>query len=270
MLRFGGSSDIKNFVKRYLAQIPLQGLVVVDIPAGKGDTSRFLHQAGAEVHAYDLFPEVFAVDGVSCREADLMEGVPEADGSVDMVICQEGIEHLPNQLSALREFNRILKPGGRLVITAPNISHLRGKISNLLVEGELSDRMPANELDALWYAGDGKMYFGHLFLIGIQKLRVLAKVSGFRLKKIHTVKASKGSLLYAPLYPVIVLANLWAYAASLHRKDGIAREDKRRVYKEQLMLNLHPGILFGRHLFVEFEKMAELNAVDVSVLNARY
>lgn len=270
MLKFGGSSDIKNYVKNYLSTLPLAGLRVVDVPAGKGVTSKFLHEAGADVAAYDLFPEVFEFDGVICHEADLMTGLPEVDSSADMVICQEGLEHLPNQLSALGEFNRILKPGGKLVVTVPSISHLRAKVSNLLTESELYSRMPPNELDALWYAGSGKMYFGHIFLIGIQRLRVLAVASGFRLKKIHTVKASGGALLYSPLYPLIALVNLWAYLKNVYRNDGIDREKKREVYREQMKLNLHPGLLFGRHLFVEFEKIAAMDTVDVSVVTARY
>ncbi len=270
MLKFGGSSDIKNYIKRYLSQLSLQGKRVVDVPAGKGDTARFLHEAGAEVAAYDLFPEVFEVEGLSCKGADLMSGVPEADASADMVICQEGIEHLPNQLAALNEFNRILKPEGRLVVTVPNISHLRAKVSNLLTESELYSRMPPNELDALWYADSGKMYFGHIFLIGIQRLRVLAVASGFRLVKIHTVKASNGALLFAPLYPLIALVNLWAYLKNVYRNDGIDRDRKREVYGEQMRLNLHPGLLFGRHLFVEFEKVAVLGEVGMKVENARY
>ncbi len=270
MLKLFGSSDIKRYVRPYLARLELKGMRVIDVPAGKGVTSQQLHEAGAKVCPYDLFPEVFEVEGLECREADLMEGLPEQDGSADMLICQEGIEHLPNQLAALREFNRVLKADGRLVITAPSISHLRARVSNLLTESELYSRMPSNELDALWYADNGKMYFGHIFLIGIQKLRVLAVAAGFRLCAVHTVKVSSGSLLYAPLYPLIVLVNLWAYLKNVYRNDGIPREQKRRVYAEQLKLNLHPGVLFGRHLFVEFEKVSDLDAVDVKVVNARY
>ncbi len=270
MLKFFGSSDIKQYVRRYLSNLELSGKRVIDVPAGKGVTSRQLHEAGADVIAYDLFPEVFEVEGLECQEADLMDGLPETDDSADIIICQEGLEHLPNQMAALREFNRVLKAQGRLVVTVPSISHLRGRMSNLLTESELYSRMPPNELDALWYADSGKMYFGHIFLIGIQKLRVLAVAAGFRLCKVHTVKVSNGSLLYAPLYPLIALVNLWAYAKNVYKNDGIDRDEKRRVYGEQLRLNLHPGILFGRHLFVEFEKVDELDALNVKVVNARY
>lgn len=270
MLKFSGRSDIKFFVRDFLQTQELAGQRVIDVPAGKGVTSKILDERGADVVPYDLFPEVFEYSPLTCKEADLMEGLPEESGSADMLICQEGLEHLPNQLAALGEFNRVLKKNGRLLITVPNISHLRGKISNLLVESELYGRMSPNELDALWFAKDGKMYFGHIFLIGIQRLRVLAVASGFRLKRLHTVKASKGSLLYFPLYPLVFLVNGWSYLKNVYRNDGIDRDAKKRVYGEQFKLNIHPAILFGRHVFAEFEKIDDLDELGMEVVTARY
>lgn len=264
MLRFSGTSDIKAYVRRFFeGRDDLRGKVVVDIPAGKGYMSRVLRQQGADVRPYDLFPEFFEVDGLECREADLTETLPIDDEAADIVLCQEGIEHLPNQLAALREFNRILRRDGTLVLTTPNISHLRGKLSNLLTESELYKRMPPNELDALWFSGAGKMYFGHIFLIGIQRLRVLAVAAGFRIRRIHTVKASSGSLLLGFFYPLIVLVNVLAYFKNVYRRDGLDRAEKRRVYREIIRINMHPTILFGRHLFVEFEKAAELSEIAI-------
>ena len=269
MLNFFGSSDIKGYLRHYLQGIPLKGRRVIDIPAGRGETAKLLHQLGADVHAYDLFPEVFTVTGLECHEVDLMEEVPEEGASADMIICQEGLEHLPNQLQALKEFNRILKTEGRLLITVPSISHLRARMSHLLSESELYSRMPSNELDALWYAADGKQYYGHLFMIGIQRLRILAIAAGFRIVKVHRVKVSYGALLWFPLYPLIVLVNAWAYLKNVYRHDSLDRALKKRVYGEQMRLNLHPTILFGRHLFIEFIKVDEHNTAPIPV-NARY
>lgn len=257
MLKFSGTSDIKAYVRDYFERRApeLRGKVVVDIPAGKGYISQILRDLGADVRAYDLFPRFFEVPGMECREADLSGRLPIDGASADIVLCQEGIEHLPDQLAALREFNRILKPDGTLIVTTPSISHLRARVSHLLSESDFYKRMPPNELDALWFADSGKMYFGHIFLLGIQKLRVLAAAGGFRIKALHPCKASASSLLLGFLYPIIALANLYAYWRNVRADDGIDRETKRRVYGEILRLNLHPTILFGRHLFVEFEKV---------------
>jgi SAM-dependent methyltransferase len=45
--------------------------------------------------------------------------IPEPDASFDVVLCTEVLEHLPNPLEALREFARLLRPGGHMIITAP-------------------------------------------------------------------------------------------------------------------------------------------------------
>lgn len=45
--------------------------------------------------------------------------IPEPNASFDVVLCSEVFEHLPDALKALEEFERLLKPGGKLIITAP-------------------------------------------------------------------------------------------------------------------------------------------------------
>lgn len=264
MLQFFGSSDIKNFVRKVLeSKSGLQGKKVADIPAGLGVTSKILMDKGADVYPYDLFPEVFKNTEQECKYADLQDKLPIDDDFLDMVICQEGIEHLPDQLATLKEFNRILAKGGTLIITTPNISHLRAKLSNFLTESELYKRMPANELDAIWQAADNRQYFGHIFLLGIQKLRILAIAAGFKLKKVHKVKSSTSALVLGVFYPLIVLVNLLSYFYNVRKKDKIDKNDKKRVYWEIVKLNMHPTILFGRHLFVEFEKVHELNDINL-------
>jgi len=45
--------------------------------------------------------------------------IPEPDASFDAVLCSEVLEHLPDPPKAIGEFARLLKPGGRLILTAP-------------------------------------------------------------------------------------------------------------------------------------------------------
>lgn len=45
--------------------------------------------------------------------------IPEPDASFDAILCVEVFEHLPNPFLALAEFGRLLKPGGKLILTAP-------------------------------------------------------------------------------------------------------------------------------------------------------
>ncbi len=45
--------------------------------------------------------------------------MPLEDASVDAILCTEVFEHIENPMLALREFSRIIKPGGKLILTAP-------------------------------------------------------------------------------------------------------------------------------------------------------
>ncbi len=45
--------------------------------------------------------------------------IPEPDASFDAVMCTEVLEHLPDPVVALKEFKRLLKQGGLIIITAP-------------------------------------------------------------------------------------------------------------------------------------------------------
>ena len=261
--------SIKYYVKRYLLahSADYAGKKVVDFPAGNGITSRILASIGANPVPMDLFPEYFEVEGMSCTRANIREGLPLASNSADAVICQEGIEHFSDQFSALKEFNRILKPSGTLLITTPNYSSLRGKLSYLLSESERHTfLMPPNELDSVWMSNQAiteEIYFGHIFLTGIQKLRVLAKLTGFRIKKCHFTRARSTSVILFPLfYPWILLSNWIAYRRNMRKNKDYDPAEKKAVYREQFHLSVDPKILTGGTLMVEFIKEQEVEQVS--------
>jgi SAM-dependent methyltransferase len=45
--------------------------------------------------------------------------IPEPNESFVAILCSEVFEHLPNPLPAIKEFSRLLRPGGVLILTAP-------------------------------------------------------------------------------------------------------------------------------------------------------
>lgn len=261
-------SSIKYYVKRYLLNLTdfYKGKIVVDFPAGNGVTSNILKNIGANPIPIDLFTEYFDVKGLECIRANIRKGLPLADKSADALICQEGIEHFSDQYQALKEFNRVLKLNGTLLITTPNYSNLRARLSYLLSESErFNSIMPPNELDSIWMTRSeitDEIYFGHIFLIGIQKLRVLAKLTGFRIKKCHFTKTKTTSLLLLPLfYPFILLSNWITYRKNLRKNKDYDMDTKKAVYDEIFRLSIDPKILIGGHLMVEFEKEQESDNV---------
>ncbi|WP_288368603.1 class I SAM-dependent methyltransferase [uncultured Roseivirga sp.] len=260
--------SIKYYVKRHLIDQKefYKGKTVVDFPAGNGVTSKILQDVGANPVPIDLFPEYFNIEGLDCIRANVREGLPLEEASADVLICQEGIEHFSDQFEALREFNKVLKPKGTLLITTPNYSNLRARMSYLLSESErYNDIMPPNEIDSIWMSDQtitDEIYFGHIFLIGAQKLRVLAKLAGFRIKKIHFTRRKSTSLLLFPfIYPFIRVSNWITYRKNLRKNKDYDMEVKREVYGEVYRLSIDPKILIQSHLMIEFEKEQEARNV---------
>ena len=145
--------SIKYHVKKYLIKnrFRIENKTVVDLPAGNGVTSKIIKDIGGIPIAFDLFPEYFKVEGIKCERANVLDKIPLENNAVDYVLCQEGIEHFSDQYMAFKEFNRILKINGSLIITTPNYSNLRARMSYFLSESErFNSIMPPNEIDSVW------------------------------------------------------------------------------------------------------------------------
>ncbi len=250
--------SIKYYIKHYLANLKteLKNKVVIDIPAGNGATSEILMNIGAKVEPFDLFPEYFMPKNVECKRADIVNKIPLNKNYADMLICQEGIEHFSDQLKVFKEFNRILKNQGKLLITTPSYSNLSAKFSYLLFESETNKKMPPNEIDDIWMSDKSitnEIYHGHIFLIGLQKLRIIGKLSGFKINEIKYLRLSKGSLFLFPIfYPLILIHSYLTYYKNIHRNKILSIKSKRDIYKEQLLININPGNLLNKHTFLVF------------------
>lgn len=260
--------SIKYHVKKYLIKNKerINGKTVVDVPAGNGTATKTILDVGGIPLAFDLFPEYFTVEGIECIRANVLDKIPLENDSVDFILCQEGIEHFTDQFKVLKEFNRILKMNGSLIITTPNYSNLRARMSYFLSESErFNSLMPPNEIDSVWMNKQevsNEIYFGHIFLIGIQKLRALAKLTGFTIKHIQFTRLkSTACIIFLLTYPFILLSNYFTYIKNINKEKGYDRAFQKKVYKEIFLLNINPKILVDGHLFVEFTK--EKNSQEV-------
>lgn len=91
------------------------GGAALDIGCREGDQSRALERMGFTVTSIDVEKRY-----ERCIVMDANRPLPFPDGQFDLIWCSEVIEHLERPDAALREFRRVLKPGGRLIITTPN------------------------------------------------------------------------------------------------------------------------------------------------------
>ncbi len=111
---------------------PPDASCVIDVGAGAGAFSRRLLTAGYTVCACDLHPELFRVPDITCLPVSHSGELPYADKTADAVVALELFEHIDGHEALLREIHRVLKPGGTLLLTTPNILNLKSRILFLL------------------------------------------------------------------------------------------------------------------------------------------
>ncbi|MEA2314096.1 MAG: hypothetical protein QOI03_788 [Solirubrobacteraceae bacterium] len=141
----GASMDA--IVKSALAAArPEPNLRWLDIGCGRGDLLRKLRDEWqpaslAGIDPIDWLDEDLKADvefhTIAAEQAD---GLPPAD----RVLLVEVIEHLEAPWSALRKAARLVAPGGRIVISTPNLATLRTRLE-LAVRGNLTSFRPGYE-----------------------------------------------------------------------------------------------------------------------------
>lgn len=103
----------------------ISGAVALEIGCGSGEYLRVLEGAGAShVAGFDLSflyaRQARALSGVAGVFQASASTIPVRSASVDIVLATEVLEHLPEPEVLLDEAERILAPGGQLVLTTPN------------------------------------------------------------------------------------------------------------------------------------------------------
>jgi SAM-dependent methyltransferase len=92
-----------------------EGTRVLDIGAGSCRYRRYFDHCDYKSHDFAKLESCYGdLDYIS----DVLD-IPVQDGSFDCVICTEVLEHVPEPIKVVKEFGRIVRPGGKLILTAP-------------------------------------------------------------------------------------------------------------------------------------------------------
>lgn len=116
--RFGQERRLQ-LIRRY---VPLEGRRILDIGCGLGMYVAHLREYSDEVYGVDIDPAKVAeaserLPNIAVSPA---ETLPFDDAFFDVILLNEVIEHVDDDAQTIREACRLLKPGGYLVIYAPN------------------------------------------------------------------------------------------------------------------------------------------------------
>jgi SAM-dependent methyltransferase len=225
--------------------------LLLDIPAGVGGESARLSAMGFEVISVDLFAPHLDATVRRWVRADCNAPLPLRTGAFNAVFSREGVEHFENQAGFIRECARVLRPGGRIVITTPNVMHLAARASTMLTGQRTMRRGLANEVETLRARTAGRFYHGHIFLIDYFRLRYLMRLAGFAQIEVYTDRFSPSSLMLGWMVPAMYAASRGAIAAfrrkaAQHRRTIAPAE----VTGEIIGHVFSPALLFGKRMIV--------------------
>jgi SAM-dependent methyltransferase len=175
------------------------------VPAGEGALALRLKELGFDVKCCDLYPEIFQLFDVEIRSGNMDARLPYDDETFDKVVCVEGLEHIENPANAIREFARVTKSGGGLIISVPNIMNIEERFKWLL-SGYTSHFKP---LSREKLAEVAKLYPGmeeiglHVNPIGYSEVRFLLEKNGFTIEKLYRDKPKANSWAFRPFVALI-------------------------------------------------------------------
>lgn len=270
---------------------------ILDIPAGNGVITIPLAAAGFNVTGCDLFPEyaeknldTFRAQGMeetfrnSCKgflsrslterlfpasaptipescnvvRGDMETRLPFDDGSFDIVLCVEGIEHVDAQHQLVKELHRVLAPGGTLILTTPNLLCLRSRVASALT-GQRTTRSFLDEFTEVHDRSDDgqRIYHGHVFMMNYFQLRYALHNNGFRIQRLLSAAMSPTSLALTPLTaPFVALYTSLAGRRAARKfsamvSDGRVPANASAPYSEIIRHVLSPALLFGNITILE-------------------
>ena len=157
---------VQRRVRRVQEYFPRPG-TVIDIGCGQGTFLRLLQEQGWECHGTELNEESASRARrsgipVAVGEFDKRQFLPE---TIDLISLWQVIEHLPDPLKTLSALRPLLKKGGIVAISTPNIDSVQARITA-----------------RRWFHLDPPR---HLCLFSPQTLEGMMKSLGFRLFALH-------------------------------------------------------------------------------------
>lgn len=138
-MELGGAIKMTNeerrnkWIEEQLKNIP-NGLKILDAGAGQlrwKKASSHLHYVSQDFCQYDGSGnmEGLQTNSWDTDKIDIVSdivNIPVENNSFDVILCSEVLEHLQSPEMAIKEFSRILREGGRVILTAPfcSLTHM--------------------------------------------------------------------------------------------------------------------------------------------------
>lgn len=229
------SKNTHNVVAELVGDVA-DGKVVLDLPCGEGAFTKRMLDSGADVFSAD-FLNILRIPHSQFSVVDMNQRLPYADAMFDAVVCIDGIEHIERPFDFIRECQRIIRKGGVLIISTPNLSALRSRWRYLLTGFHQGEKSPLDESE---YTP-----LHHLSLVSFPELRYRLHANGFKVAAVRTNRVKFISWLYAVLAPLAYVVTVLAF--NKEEKVARVREQNREIVNQMFTV----PVLFGETLIVK-------------------
>jgi SAM-dependent methyltransferase len=121
-------SPARPFREKYERALQSAGPKILDVGCGVGQVVRSLAEAGFAAHGVEVSEENLALAREHPGEFQLYDGrtLPFPAATMDAVGAFNVLEHVEDPAGLLDEMTRVLRPGGRIVISSPNFLRVLG------------------------------------------------------------------------------------------------------------------------------------------------
>jgi len=180
---------------------------VLDVGTSTGANLRLLRDLGFHaVEGLDFSNEAIRY----CRDKGLglvrygdVRSMPFADESFDLLLATDIIEHVDDDIGALRQLNRALKPGGHLLVTVPAFPSLWGlqdKVSHHKRRYRLLGLKA--KVEAAGFTVERRYYFNFILFAPIFLARQIIRIAGLdnRLKSENEVHSAGINSILMPIF----------------------------------------------------------------------
>ena len=189
--------------------------------------------------------------------ADANDVLPFRDAAFDYVLSREGIEHLEDQMGFSAIARACIKPGGKMVLTTPNLMHLSARASDFLTGQRNLRRGLMNEMQTPRSRNSSaRIYHGHAFMLDYYRARYMMRLAGFDHLEVYTDRWSPTSVAMSPIVPILWMAMKFSAAASARtsrRRPG-HRPPRDEVTREIIGHVLSPALLYGKRMVIVAER----------------
>jgi SAM-dependent methyltransferase len=215
-----------------------QNSKIVDIPCGSGAFIQRLKDSDYKnILGIDI-NNILEIEHSDFIKGDMTQTLPLETKSVDVLLCIDGIEHISNQYGFVAEVNRVLKSGGKFIISTPNISSLRSRWKWLTTGHHHKCDTPLDE--------NNPSPLHHINLISFQDIRYLLHTNGFIIDRIATNRIKFVSWLYMFFVPISYFLTSLIYKKEKQGTAALKKEIKRAMFSRP--------VLFGETLIVRAVK----------------